>query len=561
MKRSPRFSKKAPATRRRFWKFCYAVLFILLAFQAQAQTDVLHLLGQGQLRAPPPQHFTKVPAGHATLGLAPQANLGSFVLREVIIEGTSSASAIALRQAAAPAIGHQVNSADISLIAQRIGLAEQNAGIVLYSVSLPAQKIRLGVLRLRIAEGSVVHVQIQGAANGRRLQLIRGYAQNILNSRPLRRRVLERNILLMGDIAGTKIGSRFIPDPTQPADVTLLLALQQTRVFGGFSVDNQGSPLLYNTQAVFNTGINDLFHEGERTQLVLGLPLDVTRYQFYGINDIEPVGTNGLTLSFNAGELVSHPQGDDVLSGTAAFASAELDDPVIRSVHQNITLGGGFTYLNSSDAFLGFTTSDERTRSVQGSITYNDDRYFNGVNRVSASVSQGLDFLGARMAGPAYGGPSFTKENIKLDRLQLLPGSFILRLSLAGQTTTDRLPPSQAFEYGGADYGLGFYAAELAGDEGIAGLGELSRAIPAQYLPPMLGGSGVFTSLDYGRIWNRQPIYVPPTDRGASFAAGLRLMLLHKVQVQIAGARSIITPEYAPNNQRWRFVIGTTGQF
>jgi len=560
MKRSPRFSRHAPARLRNFWKFCYAVLFILLAFQAQAQTDALHLLGQGQLRVTPPQHFTKVPAARATLALAP-SNLGAFVLREVIIEGTSSASATALRQAAAPAIGHEVNSAAISLIAQRIGQAEQNAGIVLYRVSLPAQKIQHGVLRLRIAEGAVAHVQIQNAANGRRLQLMRGYAQNILNSRPLRRRVLERNILLMGDIAGTKIGSRFIPDPASPGDVTLLLTLQQIRVFGGFSVDNQGSPLLYHTQAVFNTGINDLFHEGERTQLVLGLPLDVTRYQFYGINDIEPIGVNGVTLSLSAGELVSHPQSEDVLSGTAAFASAELDDPVIRSVHRNLTLGGGFTYLNSSDAFLGFTTSDERTRSVQGSITYNDDRYFNGVNRVSASVSQGLDVLGARMAGPAYGGPSFTKENIKLDRLQLLPGSFVLRLSLAGQTTTDRLPPSQEFEYGGADYGLAFYAAELAGDEGIAVLGELSRAIPAQYLPDMLAGSGVFTSLDYGRIWNRQPVYVPPTDRGASFAAGLRLLLLHKVQVQIAGARSIITPEYAPNNQRWRFVIGTTGQF
>ena len=71
----------------------------------------------------------------------------------------------------------------------------------------------------------------------------------------------------------------------------------------------------------------------------------------------------------------------------------------------------------------------------------------------------------------------------------------------------------------------------------------------------------MFTSVDYGRIWNRQPVYVPPTDRGASFAAGVKLMLLQKVQLQLAAATPLITPQTVPDNQRWRFVIGTAGQF
>jgi len=142
-----------------------------------------------------------------------------------------------------------------------------------------------------------------------------------------------------------------------------------------------------------------------------------------------------------------------------------------------------------------------------------------------------------------------------------LPAGFILRISGAGQFTANRLPPSQEFEYGGSDYGQAFYAAELAGDEGIAGLADLSHPIPPSFLPRQLNGSAIFTSVDYGRIWNRHPIYVPATDRGASFAAGVRLMLLQKVQLQIAAATPLITPKYSPYNQHWRFVIGTTGQF
>jgi hypothetical protein len=41
----------------------------------------------------------------------------------------------------------------------------------------------------------------------------------------------------------------------------------------------------------------------------------------------------------------------------------------------------------------------------------------------------------------------------------------------------------------------------------------------------------------------------------------VKLMLLQKVQLQLAAATPLITPQTAPNNQRWRFVIGTSGQF
>ena len=402
--------RRSHATFRNAGKFCYAVVFILLAFQAQAQTTSLHLLGYGELKVPPPlQHATPVPSVAAPQPVAPQANLGGFVLRRIVIDKTISASDAALQRAVAPAIGHRVNGADLTLIGERIGLAEAQAGIVLYTVTIPPQKIHDGTVHFRVVEGSVAHVVIQGSTNPGRLQLLRAYARHILLSRPLRRNVLERNILLMGDIAGTKVGSRFIPDPSRPGEVTLILGVQQTRFFGGFSVNNQGSPLLYNTQAVVNAGVNDLFHEGERTQFVLGVPADISRYQFYGINDIEPIGGDGLALNLNAGELISHPAAHNLLSGTADFASLDLDYPVIRGVQQNLTLGAGFDYLNSSDAFLAFTTSDERTRAIAFTMTYNDQKYFNGVNRASASVSQGLNIMGARLASIAYGGPSFTK--------------------------------------------------------------------------------------------------------------------------------------------------------
>jgi hemolysin activation/secretion protein len=553
--------------RRRLWLCLCTFLGAAIPLLANAQTDGLHMLGLGQLRVPLPPQLGRGPQPgkggtpsypHTT---SPPAGIGGFVLRRIVIEGSSSVPRVTLENAVAPAIGHPVNGADLNLIVQRMAICEAEAGIALYSVSIPQQKIRHGVLHLRIVESAVVHVVITGQTDHAKIGLMRAYAQNIMRSRPLRRDVLERNILLMGDIAGSKIGSVFKTNPARPGQVTLVLSLQETKFFGGFSVNNQGSPLLYNTQAVFNAGMNNLFRQGERTQLVLGLPLDVTRYQFYGINDLEPIGGNGLTASLNAGELLSYPAAGDATSGNAEFLNTQLNAPVVRSVHRNINLGAGFNYLNSANAFLGATTSDERTRTLRFSMLYNDDEYFNGVNRISPSITEGLNILGARRASLAYGGPSFTKGELSFERLQILPANFLLRLSGTGQFTTDRLPPSAEFYYGGVDYGQAFYAAELTGDEGIAGLGELSHPIDVPYFPRFLAGTTIFTSVDYGEIWNRDPVYVVNTDRGASFAAGFRLMVFHKLQLQLGAATPLIEPESVPGNQHWRFVIATSGQF
>jgi hemolysin activation/secretion protein len=430
---------RLPVRLRHIGIICYMALLILLSFAAQTQTDTLHLLGAGQLKVPKPQQAAKLPAAAPPRATAPESHLGSFTLRKIVIDGASSASPAALQAAAAPAIGHEVNAADIGLIEERIGIAESQAGIALYTINIPVQKIRNGVLHFQVREGSVVHVEIQSATNPGKLQLIRAYAQRILNSRPLRQSVLERNILLMGDISGSKIGSKFIPNPAHPDQVTLLLAVQQTKFFGGFSLNNQGSPLLYNTQAVFNAGVNDLFHEGERTQLVLGLPLDIKRYQFYGINDIEPLGGNGVTLSFNAGELASHPEGDDLQSGTADFASAELNDPVIRSVHRNVNLGAGFDYLNSGNAFLGFTTSDERTRALHISLTYNDDKFQRGQPRLCL-LKPGAGYPGRPPRQPGLWRARFHQGKPQTGPLSNSAGKF--RPACFVRRTTHRQPPA-----------------------------------------------------------------------------------------------------------------------
>ena len=543
-------------------KLCIAVaaLICLGTHAAQAQVGGLHILGTGELQTPAaPQVNPSLPSASAIAPPPPTPAISGFVLNQVVIDGASSLPPATLQSAWAPAIGHRINSADLDLIMRRIGAVEGNAGIALYSVSLPHQTIRNGIVHILVTEISVVHVVIAVETAHEKLGLMQAYATNIMRSRPLTRRVLERNILLMGDIAGTKVGSQFVPIPGHPDDVQLVLVVQKQKIFGGFSINNQGTPLLDNTQAVFNAGVNNLFHEGERTQLVLGLPVDIRRYQYYGINDIEPIGDDGLTLSLSAGELVSNPI-DHGSSGNAELFGAQLSYPIIRAVHTNIGVSGGLDAINSDNAFLDTTTSDERTRALRLAFTYNDDKYFEGIDNAGASISEGLNIFGARQAAFYYGKPSFTKGDLNLERLQLLPHGFALRLSATGQFTDDRLPPSEEFDYGGPEYGEAFTAAELSGDEGIAGLAQLAHPVPLAFLPKQLAGTSVFVLTDYGRIWNRDFPF-EPTDRAASFAAGVKLLFVGKFALELGAATPIIKPEFVPHDQHWRFILETSGHF
>lgn len=542
-------------------------IFLLVVFglgftvqAAYAQVGGLHILGTGELTVPQAPQVSQAPPATATAIAPPQLKVSGFVLKQIVIDGASSVPPATLATAWEPAIGQKVNSADLGLIAQRIGDLEGQAGLALYAVSFPRQLIQNGTVHIRVVEISVVHVVITGKTKGENLGLIQGYAQNILASRPLMRSVLERNVLLMGDIPGTKVGSQFVPVPGHPDAVQLVLAVEPTMFDGGFSLNNQGTPLLDNTQAVVNAGVNNLFHEGERTQFILGLPLDITRYQYYGINDTESLGDSGLSLALSAGELVSQSFHHGP-SGTATLLSVRLQDPVIRAVHTNVVLSGGMDAINSDNAYLGFTTSAERTRTLRLTASYTDDKYYQGIDNLGASVSEGINGLGARQAGPAYGKPDFTKGNFNFERLQLLPYNFVLRLAGSGQFTADRLPPSEEFTYGGPDFGAAFFAAELEGDEGIDGVAQLSHQIPAAYLPKQLAGTSLFVLADYGRVWNRNTIYAVPTDRAASFAAGIRFVAFSKFALQLGAATPIIKPEYQTHNEHWRFIIATSGHF
>ena len=59
----------------------------------------------------------------------------------------------------------------------------------------------------------------------------------------------------------------------------------------------------------------------------------------------------------------------------------------------------------------------------------------------------------------------------------------------------------------------------------------------------------------------RHPRMVEPTDRAASFAAGVKILVIGKFSLELGAATPIIKPETVPHDEHWRFILSTGGHF
>ena len=486
-----------------------------------------------------------VPHAQGRVRLAPQSPARTIVLERVIVEGAHAIAPSAIRALWQAKRGHTLGQDGINQIADALGALYQHAGLALYTVSVPAQSFAGGTIRLRVVEGYVASVAITGDTGGD-MSLLRRYAAAIVADRPLHQATLERQILLMGAIPGLKIGSRLEAIPNTQGGTRLVLVVKRKRLDAGIGVNNQGFPLLGRSQLEANVVVNSLFQQGDRTQLTIGLPPErFETYQYAGLSEQQPLGHNGATIAATIGAL--HTKTDGLgIDGHAIFGDLQASLPLVRRLHQSLTVSLALDALDSNNALLGQALTDERTRAIRAAAAYAFDDSLAGAlpatTSASAVLSQGIDALGARRGTPQSGGPAFTKLAIRLERDQTLPANLVLRLKAAGQLAGQALPASEQFTYGGSEFGRAFLYDAVQGDSGLAGAAELAWRVPRHLTTATFAGSELFGFVDAGAIHNHTPAQGELADHGSSGGFGVRFEVLGKSVIQLEVAVPIQAP-------------------
>jgi hemolysin activation/secretion protein len=497
------------------------------------------------------------------------ADLPDMAIRDVAVTGDPLVDRAVLARAVAPFAGRHLTREAINELTNAIAAAHREAGLALFGVVVPQQDFSQGVVIVRVIEGAVSEIVIEGDTEGADLRLTRAYAEALRGERPLRRATLERALLLMADIPGRRVTGRF-EQLGDPGHVRLVLNMRRISVRYGLGFDNLGADFLGNVQITTGVALNALLREGDSTRFTVGFPVvDFNRFTYFAFRHQQPIGTSGMSVSANVTHLEQRVTGSSNIKGETTTVSLQAAYPVIRTQTQTLQVFGNFDMLDSRVSVPLGRLVDEATRVIRLGAVYglaNEAQTRGG--SLAVILSQGIDGAGARQRlSFFYGGPAFTKVTAIANYTHALWGQrFVLRLRALGQYTDERLPSTEFFTYGGVMFGRGFDAATLYGDRGVSASATLAMPFKtvmdvdslaagrSEFLTRAIRGAEAYVFVDGGRAENLAPAPAPRGDRAASVGFGLGFPVADETNLNLEVAVPFIRPHNREVDRGARFV-------
>ena len=453
-----------------------------------------------------------------------------FVLKAVSVEGVTVYSQEELKSLYADSLARKiVPVAAAQAIANRITTRYRNDGYVLCQAVVPRQDLRNGTLHIRVVEGFVDRVIIEGDGkdtDGR--GLVEQYGEKIAQDRPVRIDTLERYLLLMNDLPGMTAHSVLQPSADAFGAANLVVTLTRKRVDGTLSTDNRVTRYLGSLQQSATLAVNSLAGLDERTQLQASMANPARAMHVFGLQHEEQLGSEGTRIVLSASQTRTEPEGTLApleLESIADDLLLTVQHPFIR--RRTDTLNGriAFDYRNTdTTVFRSTTLTSDRVRALRfgGNYTFADP--WRGTDLVDVQTSRGLNVFNASASGDvqsqAAAPAGFTKLNLDASRIQALPGAFTLFTGFSIQVAANPLLAAEQFTIGGPAFGSAYDPGVLAGDHGAAGRAELrySGENPVGKLSLTYQLYGFY---DGGAVWDKTK--TPVANSLASTGLGVRV--------------------------------------
>jgi len=493
-----------------------------------------------------PQAASKAPAGSENEKLT---------LNKIIVEGATAYSETELAAIYNDSLGAKVPLSKIYDIAADITRHYHDDGYALSRAIIPPQEINDGVIRIRVVEGYVAYVETEG--NMRDSSLPRGIVERIRNYRPLNMKMLEQDILLLGDLSGNV--SRVVLKPVEEkkgaknADggVVVVVMFEDVPVRSSVGIDNYGSRYLGPYEANFQTSFNHLFSPYQQTSLSGMVTSDPSELKYGQVTHRMMLNSHGSTATIQAAYVHSEPgftlAASEVVSDAINYGIS-VQHPLIRSRTRSLFISGEFLAKDITTEVLNTPLYDDHLRIATANINFDAVDSWSGANQIQAELSQGIDAFGASRDGSlnrsrAAGESDFTRITAQASRLQSISEEFRLFASASGQYSSSPLLSSEQFGFGGPQFGRAYDSSEITGDNGMAAVIEL------RYTPPKLTEkltSELFSYYDIGSVWDHKQ--AGRSASGASAGAGVRFTYNSYITGSLTIAQPLTRDVAAPSH-------------
>lgn len=476
-----------------------------------------------------------------------------FVLRGINVSGAHTIPQDRIAVIYQPYLGKKVSQADLATIAGAISDLYRAQGFHLSRAIVPPQDIADGRVRIQVIEGAIVEAELKG--EGAEQFGVRPMLGPVLAEQPSRLATLERQLFLVNGRPGVRVTDTALEEiGGATGRFRLTVYLKTWHVFTSFGLDNLGSSSVGPWQTYVTGAFNSYLTPGDALAVNLSTIANDPRELGFGrLSYDTPIGVDGVRLGASVLYSAVRPGDarrlDSDISPTEAF---ELRASVVplQSQSSSLTLTAAMTFSNVSEHDLYGPWYNDHIRTASLTADYRLQDRFGGTNYATMTYRQGLDVFGAShfeddLLSRDGASSNFSVLNFWFTRYQTLNDAWSLKLSAASQTASRPLFTSQQFYLGGAAFGRGYGAAEISGDNGLAGSLELrfDQKLNFRYW----SGYQLYAFGDAGAVWN-DGYRLSDGLALSSAGAGVRFFLPHDLRADFGVA--VPLSYRAPDNQR-----------
>ena len=504
-----------------------------------------------------------------------KAPLGSenlkFTLSSIVLDGATVFTPEELSELWRNKIGKVVTVKQIYDIEGQITAKYGNAGYILSQAIVPAQHISGGIVHIRVVEGFISHVTIEGD-NTDRPDLIKAMTDKIVQSRPLRNEYLERYLLLIRDLPGMTAKGVLKPSPDQQGASELVVTLEQKPVDFSLSADNRGTRYVGPYELTAGTGFNSLLGLYDKTAFLFAATPNIAQLKYFDFSHSEIIDTEGTSLKIGVNYSLSQPGyvlKPEQLDNEAYNASLTASHPFILTRSERLTGTVSFVAEHSSSAAYNGATNlfVDNLRVLRVGAAYDFTDAWFGKNIISTTVSHGFNILGATKQGTQnpppsreYGQSDFTKANFDLSRLQGLGYGFSLLGAVTAQYSPTSLLSAEEFGIGGSQFVRAYDPSEVTGQSGVATKIELAYSGSAEDIA--IKGYQFFTYFDHGIVWDDHPFTGQKIPQSASaIGGGVRFSITDYFSGSLEISKPIGLVVATQNSRNPRGFFNLTAQF
>jgi hemolysin activation/secretion protein len=397
----------------------------------------------------------------------------SFILKELLITGTTVFKPRDFAPDYRPYLNTQVTFKDLSAIVEKIKARYKKKGYLTTNAYLPEQEVKEGKVEIRVAEGKMGQLKIEGNRWFSSEAIARFF--HIKKNELLNVNTLQRDILRLNLNSDLEIKAVLAPGEAPETSDIILKAKENFPGHAGLGIDNQGSRLVGKyraTTSIRSPNVSGRFDSFYLSALVGKSESGETLSYFI------PLGTYGTKIGLDA-TYFETKLGKEFTS----FDITGKTETVMPRISWELALTEDF----QATAYLGMdiksiikktgetVSSNDQLRMPTAGFNFikNDSLGGGGQTlwtpRFTFSTS---DFLGASSrnhpsSSRADTGGFFFKYGQILQRTQSMPFKSYISFSSQMQLASHTLPSSEEFQLGGANsvrgYPEGDYLADCGG--------------------------------------------------------------------------------------------------